>query len=107
MKDFASGFFVNYPIAMSTREAGEARVRRHFRGAVDVPCQSRRPDRAAAPWDAAGEAGTEHEVRVLAGGPGKATVETVKDTGQVLLSNAAYAAEIPGLDLTSATPAGA
>jgi len=47
----------------------------------------------------------EHEVRALAGLPTQATVTTVADTGQVLLSNAAYATEIPGLDLTSLTTA--
>ena len=47
---------------------------------------------------------TEHEVRALAGLPTDATVETVKDTGQVLLANAAYATEIPGVDLTGMTP---
>jgi thiol-disulfide isomerase/thioredoxin len=47
---------------------------------------------------------TEHEIRVLAGLPTDATVETVKDVGQVLLANAAYATEIPGVDLKALTP---
>ena len=38
-------------------------------------------------------------MRSLAGLPTNARVETVKDTGQVLLANAAYATEIPGIDL--------
>jgi hypothetical protein len=42
----------------------------------------------------------EHEIRSLSGLPTDATVERVKDTGQVLLANAAYATEIPGVDLT-------
>jgi hypothetical protein len=46
---------------------------------------------------------TEHEVRALGGLPTTAKVETVRDTGQVLLANAAYATEIPGLDLTPLT----
>jgi thiol-disulfide isomerase/thioredoxin len=41
----------------------------------------------------------EHEIRSLSGLPTDATVERVKDTGQVLLANAAYATEIPGVDL--------
>ena len=43
----------------------------------------------------------EHEVRALAALPTDATVEMVQDTGQVLLENAAYATEIPGLDLSA------
>jgi len=42
----------------------------------------------------------EHEVRALASLATDATVETVADTGQVLLENAAYATDIPGLDLS-------
>ena len=48
---------------------------------------------------------TEHEIRALSGLPTEAKVETIKDTGQVLLSNAAYATEIPGVDLSHLTPA--
>jgi thiol-disulfide isomerase/thioredoxin len=47
---------------------------------------------------------TEHEVRSLAALPTDATVEVVQDTGQVLLENAAYATEIPGLDLSALSP---
>jgi thiol-disulfide isomerase/thioredoxin len=47
---------------------------------------------------------TEQEVRVLANLPTEASVQLVKDTGQVLLANAAYATEIPGVDLTALTP---
>ena len=42
---------------------------------------------------------------MLAGLPTPASVETVKDTGQVLLANAAYATEIPGIDLKPLTSA--
>ncbi len=48
---------------------------------------------------------TEQEVRVLAGLSSEATVQTVADTGQVFLENAAYATEIPGVDLSGLTPA--
>jgi thiol-disulfide isomerase/thioredoxin len=47
---------------------------------------------------------TEQEVRVLSNLPTEASVQLVKDTGQVLLANAAYATEIPGVDLGSLTP---
>ncbi len=48
---------------------------------------------------------TEHEVRVLSKLSSPAKVESVPDTGQVLIANAAYATEIPGVDLTSVTAA--
>jgi thiol-disulfide isomerase/thioredoxin len=47
---------------------------------------------------------TEQEVRVLSNLPTEASVQLVKDTGQVLLANAAYATEIPGVDLASLSP---
>jgi len=47
---------------------------------------------------------TEQEVRVLSHLSSAADVELVPDTGQVLIANAAYATEIPGVDLTHVTP---
>jgi thiol-disulfide isomerase/thioredoxin len=47
---------------------------------------------------------TEQEVRVLSNLPTEASVQLVKDTGQVLLANAAFATEIPGVDLAALTP---
>jgi len=46
---------------------------------------------------------TEHEVRALSKLSTPAEVEIVPDTGQVLLANAAYATEIPGVDLANVT----
>ncbi len=46
---------------------------------------------------------TEHEVRSLSHLPTPAEIEIVPDTGQVLLANAAYATEIPGVDLAAVT----
>ena len=46
----------------------------------------------------------EQEIRVLANLPSEAAVETVKDTGQLLLANAAFATEIPGVDLSGLSP---
>jgi thiol-disulfide isomerase/thioredoxin len=103
VKEFAAGFFVNYPIAMAPKGMGEA-----FGGISAVPStfvvnpEGRIVQRHVGMLQARR---TEHEVRALAGLPTDAVVETVKDTGQVLLSNAAYATEIPGVDLTAATPA--
>lgn len=103
VKTFAAGLGVNYPVAMSTRALEQA-----FGGVTAVP--------ATFVVDPAGRIvqrhlgllqgpRTEHEVRALSGLPTDAEVRTVADTGQVLLANAAYATEIPGLDLTSLTPA--
>ena len=41
----------------------------------------------------------ETEIRSLLGLPVNATVETFKDTGQIFLKNAAFATELPGVDL--------
>jgi hypothetical protein len=41
---------------------------------------------------------------VLANLPTAATMQVVQDTGQVLLANAAFATEIPGLDLEKLSP---
>ena len=46
---------------------------------------------------------SEQEVRSLAGLPTEAHVDIVKDTGQVLLANAAFATEIPGVSLSGLT----
>ena len=101
VKAFAAGLGVNYPVVMSTR-ALEA----EFGGITAVPSTfvvdqegrilQRHLGLLRGPR-------TEHEVRVLAGLPTPASVETVKDNGQVLLANAAYATEIPGIDLKPLT----
>jgi len=46
---------------------------------------------------------TEHEIRALLHMATPAEIEIVPDTGQVLLANAAYATEIPGVDLANVT----
>jgi cytochrome c biogenesis protein CcmG/thiol:disulfide interchange protein DsbE len=47
---------------------------------------------------------TEQEVRSLANLPTAAEVSVVKDTGQVLKANAAFATEIPGISFEGLTP---
>ena len=103
VKAFAASLGVTYPVVMSTREfEGE------FGGINAVP--------STFVVDPAGRIvqrhlgllqgpRTEHEVRALAGLPTNADVQTVQDSGQVLLANAAYATTIPGLDLEALTPA--
>ena len=101
VQQFAGEFAVNYPIVMATPELQEA-----FGGISAVPSTFvMNPDgkivqRHLGMLQARR---TEHEVRVLAGLPTEASIESVRDTGQVLLANAAYATEIPGVDLTGRT----
>jgi thiol-disulfide isomerase/thioredoxin len=102
VKQFADGMGVNYPIAIVKEDVQAA-----FGGVPAVP--------STFVVNPAGKIVTrhmglvspaliEHEVRTLSGLPTTARVETVKDTGQVLLANAAYATEIPGVDLAKLTP---
>ena len=98
MKAFAAGLSVNYPVVMSNARARDG-VWRHHRRSVDLRRQSDRAGFVQRHLGLLQGPRTEHEVRALAGLPTDATVETVKDTGQVLLDNAAYATEIPGIDL--------
>jgi thiol-disulfide isomerase/thioredoxin len=101
VKAFATQFKVNYPIAMAPRDLQEA-----FGGVSAVPStfvvdpEGRIVQRHLGILQARR---TEHEVRTLAGLATDAEVRTVRDTGQVL-SNAAYATEIPGVDLTAYPP---
>ena len=102
VKAFAAALGVNYPVAMSTRDLEE-----QFGGITAVPStfvvdpQGRILQRHLGLLRGPR---TEHEVRLLAGLPSNANVATVKDTGQVLLANAAYATEIPGIDLQPLSP---
>ena len=47
----------------------------------------------------------EMEVRALLGLPINAKVETFEDTGEIFLKHANRASELPGVDMTSLTPA--
>jgi thiol-disulfide isomerase/thioredoxin len=101
VRTFAQKFNVNYPIVMASEELQTA-----FGGISVVPStfivnpDGRIAQRHLGILQAQR---TEHEVRLLAGLSTDATVQTVKDTGQVLLDNAAYATEIPGLELGDLT----
>jgi cytochrome c biogenesis protein CcmG/thiol:disulfide interchange protein DsbE len=102
VRAFAKKLGVNYPVVMASDEVQQA-----FGGISSVPStfvvnrDGQIVQRHVGMLD---PQHTEHEVRALSGLPTQAKVETVKDTGQVLLANAAYATEIPGVDLTGMTP---
>jgi len=102
VKQFVQAAGVNYPIAIASDALTEA-----FGGVPAVPSTFVVKPGAGIVQKHAGLVDPrilEHEVRVLANLPTTAVVEIVRDTGQVLLANAAYATEIPGLDLTRGTP---
>jgi len=102
VRAFAKTLGVNYPVVMAGEDLQKA-----FGGITSVPStfvvnrEGRVVQRHIGTLD---PQHTEHEIRALAGLPTDAKVETVKDTGQVLLANAAYATEIPGVDLKGMTP---
>jgi thiol-disulfide isomerase/thioredoxin len=103
VRDFVKQFSVNYPVAIASDALQQA-----FGGVDAVPSTfvvSPAGSIVQRHVGALSGAITEQEVRVLAGLSSDAAVQTVKDTGQVLLANAAYATEIPGVDLTALTPA--
>jgi thiol-disulfide isomerase/thioredoxin len=103
VKQFAEQYHINYPVAVVSDDVVEA-----FGGAPAIPSTyvvspaGKMLQRHVGMLD---PARTEQEVRVLAGLSSDAVVQTVADTGQVFLANAAYATEIPGVDLKSLAPA--
>jgi thiol-disulfide isomerase/thioredoxin len=102
VKKFAAEHGINYPIVMETAE-----LRRAFPGVFAIPAsfvldrQARIVQKHSGLID---PAIFEHETRALAGLPTNAVIETVEDTGQVLLANAAHATQVPGLDLSKLSP---
>lgn len=100
---FAQQYHVNYPVAVVGDDVVQA-----FGGVPAVPSTfvvspaGKMMQRHVGMLDAVR---TEQEVRVLAGLPSEAVVQTVPDTGQVFLANAAFATEIPGVDLSTLSPA--
>ena len=102
VKQFADQHGINYPVAIANEGLQKA-----FGGISAVPATYvvnpeggivQRHLGVITPFF------TEQEVRSLAHMPIVVQVETVKDTGQVLLANAAYATEIPGLALSDLKP---
>lgn len=100
---FAQQYHVNYPVAVVGDDVVQA-----FGGVPAVPSTfvvspaGKMMQRHVGMLDAVR---TEQEVRVLAGLSSDAAVQTVPDTGQVFLANAAYATEIPGVDLKALSAA--
>ena len=104
VRQFAEQYKVNYPVAIVGDDVQQA-----FGGIPAVPSTfvvSPAGQMVTRHVGALDIRRTEQEVRVLANLPSQAVVETVADTGQVFLSNAAFATSIPGVDLSHHSPAG-
>lgn len=93
---------INYPVAMTSNE-----VRIQFGGIPALPTsfvldtEGRVVQKHVGLWN---PAVYETEIRALLGMPIMAKVETFEDQGEVLLSHADRATELPGVDLTKLTP---
>jgi len=103
VRKFVKHYGINYPVAMATDE-----VRFQFGGVPALP--------TSFIVDAQGRVVQKHiglrdpelyemEVRALLGLPISARVETFEDTGEIFLKHANRASELPGVDMTSLTPA--
>jgi len=98
VKSFLSMFHVNYLVGRA-----DENVQRAFGGVSAVPATYVLDTEGKIVQRHIGMINPtliEHEIRSLSGLPTDASVARVQDTGQVLLANAAYATEIPGVDLT-------
>jgi thiol-disulfide isomerase/thioredoxin len=103
VRKFAKRYGINYPVALATDE-----MRIQFGGIPALP--------TSFIIDVQGRVVQKHiglrdpelyetEVRALLGLPINARVETFEDTGEVFLKHANRASELPGVDMTSLTPA--
>jgi cytochrome c biogenesis protein CcmG/thiol:disulfide interchange protein DsbE len=103
VREFAKRYAINYPIAMATNE-----MRIRFGGVPALP--------TSFIIDAQGRVVQKHiglrdpvlyetEIRSLLQLPINARVETFEDTGEVFLSHANRASELPGVDMSGLTPA--
>ena len=102
VKEFVREHGMNYPVVMTTPE-----LRRSFPGVYALPTSFILDAGVRTVQKHVGLVSPkvfEQETRVLAGLPTDVEVEYVEDTGRVLLSNAAQATEIPGVDLSVLSP---
>jgi thiol-disulfide isomerase/thioredoxin len=102
VRQFAREHKMNYPIVMQTAE-----LHKSFPGVFALPTTFVVDPETRTVQKHVGLINPEIyelETRVLAGLSEDVKVETVEDTGRVLLSNAAQATEIPGLDLSVLSP---
>ena len=102
VKEFVREHGMNYPVVMMTPE-----LRQSFPGVYALPTSFMLDAEVRTVQKHIGLISPkvfEQETRVLAGLPTDVGVEYVEDTGRMLLSNAAQATEIPGVDLSVLSP---
>jgi cytochrome c biogenesis protein CcmG/thiol:disulfide interchange protein DsbE len=102
VKDVASELHINYPVVIADPELVET-----YGGVPALPTTFVLNTSARVVQKHTGLYSTEdfeNEIRSLLGMPVNATVETFNDTGQIFLTNAARATELPGVDFTGLTP---
>ena len=102
VKQFAQQNQMNYPIAIASPEL-EAK----FGGVMGLPTSFLLDTKGRVVQKHVGlrnPALYDTEIRYLLGLPVQAKVEAFEDTGQILLTNAKNATEIPGVDLSVLTP---
>jgi thiol-disulfide isomerase/thioredoxin len=102
IKQYVEETGINYPVAMTSND-----VRLQFGGIPALPTsfvldtQGRVVQKHVGLWN---PAVYETEIRSLLGMPIMAKVETFEDKGEVFLSHADRATELPGVDLSKLTP---
>jgi thiol-disulfide isomerase/thioredoxin len=102
IKHYVQETGINYPVAMTSND-----VRIQFGGIPALPTsfvldtQGRVVQKHVGLWN---PAVYETEIRALLGMPIMAKIETFEDKGEVFLSHADRATELPGVDLSKLTP---
>ena len=102
IKQYADEMHINYPVAMTSND-----VRIQYGGIPALPTsfvldtEGRVVQKHVGLWN---PAVYETEIRSLLGMPIMARVETFEDKGEVFLSHADRATELPGVDLSKLTP---
>jgi thiol-disulfide isomerase/thioredoxin len=102
LKDFAEQSGINYPIVVATKE-----IARKFGGVPALPTSFliNRDGRVVQKHVGLYPLGVyDREIRALLGLPVDAAIETFEDNGQIFLSNAAHATELPGVDFSKLKP---
>jgi thiol-disulfide isomerase/thioredoxin len=102
IKQYANEMHINYPVAMTSND-----IRIQYGGIPALPTsfvldtEGRVVQKHVGLWN---PAVYETEIRSLLGVPIMARVETFEDKGEVFLSHADRATELPGVDLSKLTP---
>ena len=103
VKDVAAELHINYPVLIATQKLVD-----EYGGVPALPTVFVLDTNGRVVQKHTGVIGTEdydNEIRLLANLPVNAKVETFQDTGQIFLTNASKATELPGVDFSGLTPA--